>query len=263
MSGIQMALLGSGKKLVKQVAIITAGTSVTLPSSWNPANNTIEVIGGGKGGRDGGGGMAGAAGGGGSYAKISNFGSPSTSYTISVGQGSLDAYPTVSNGGNTWFSSTGVAPTSISEGVLAAGGGYTSSIGTTTFSGGNGGGNTNGGGGAAGPNGNGLSASGTSGGQGDASFGGAGGTAGNNGSNGSEWTATSNTITGTGIALLSPSTTAGSGGGGGGDGGLFNGAGGGGNYGAGGGGGNWYNPDPSPTNGGQGTNGIIVLTWYA
>ena len=281
MSGIQMALLGSGRKLVKQVAIITAGTSVTLPSSWNPANNTIEVIGGGQGGQDGRTNSGGIGGIGGSYAKIINFGSPSNSYTISIGHGSSDAASKIS-AGNTWFSNTGSAPTSTTQGVLAAGGGQIqSSIGIITFNGGSGGsGGTGslvgggGGGGAAGPNSNGNNGSnatgdGGAGGQGDGTFGGAGGATDTGGgpyigSAGSEWTVSNTSISGTGLSLLPVASTAGSGGGGGGGSGTAGDSGGiGGNYGAGGGGGSWNNIDVTSYPGASGTNGLIVLTWYA
>ena len=156
--------------------IITAGTSVTLPSDWNPTSNTIEVIGGGYSGSYGGGG----GGPGGSYAIVNNFGNPSTSYTISIGPGG-SAATSLQSGSSTWLSNTGSAPTSTSQGVLATSGAG-SSIGDTTYAGGSGGagtGTTNknggGGGGAAGPTGAGNtgSAGGGAGGSGSAGSGGA------------------------------------------------------------------------------------------
>ena len=278
-------LYGKSSILPKHVAIITAGTAVTLPSNWNTANCSIEVIGGGQGGGyydSTGTGRSGTGGIGGSYAKIVNFGAASTSYTISIGSGTTGGSTTPPPGGNTWLSSTGSAPTSTSQGVLAGGGNYGAvSIGSTTYIGGGGGAKNSlsggGGGGAAGPNGAGINGSaavssvtGGTGGNGDNGSGGAGGVGSTGsadpgpGAAGTEWTVTTNTISGTGLTLLSPSSTAGSGGGGGGgasnwetfggDGGL---------YGGGGGGGSYNSAYASSSNGGTGQNGIIVLTWYA
>ena len=52
--------------------IVTSGTSWTIPSDWNNASNTIEVIGGGGGGMAGNIVGGGDAGGGGAYARVGN-----------------------------------------------------------------------------------------------------------------------------------------------------------------------------------------------
>lgn len=263
--------------MTSKVIIITAGTAVTLPADWNPSANTIEVWAGGYSGTHSSAADGGGPGGG--YALISNFGSPSTSYTINIGAGG-SASVSLQSGGSTWLSNTGSAPTSTSQGVLAASFSG-SAIGNTTYAGGAGGAGASagsnrtggGGGGAAGPTGvgnNGSSAvtsTGGAGGSGSSGAGGAGGsgdsgTGPGNGVAGAQYISTSNTITGTGLTVLSPGTTAGSGGGGGGssyndeaiggDGGLYGGGGGGGNYNA---------IDIVVSNGGAGGNGVLILTY--
>jgi hypothetical protein len=49
---------------------LTSGTTWTVPSDWNTASNTIEVIGGGGGGQTGG--TVSVGGGGGAYAESTN-----------------------------------------------------------------------------------------------------------------------------------------------------------------------------------------------
>jgi hypothetical protein len=261
-----------------KVIIITAGTQITLPSDWNSGNNSIECIGGGGGGSFRNASAGGSGGTGGGYAKLVNFGSPGQSLTISIGTGGAGSSTTsTTNGGNTWVSNTGSAPTSAAQGVLARGGGQaTTQVGTLTYLGGAGGAAWNstnydsggGGGGAAG-----LSGAGLAGGDGQSdAYGGDGGagssarggvTAGNTAGNaGAQWQATTNAITGTGLTVLSAGATAGAGSGGGGlggtnytisgyAGGLYGGGGGGGNYSGAGGG--WA--------GGAGRPGLIVLTY--
>src|SRR5262249_37458762 len=68
---------------------LTSGTTWTVPSDWNNANNTIEVIGGG-GGSGGGFGsvLAGGGGGGGGYSKVVNLTlTPNATVSIQVGAG--------------------------------------------------------------------------------------------------------------------------------------------------------------------------------
>lgn len=261
-----------------KVLIITAGTQITLPADWNASDSSIECIGGGGGGSYRNASAGGTGGTGGGYAKITNFGSPGQSLTISVGAGGAGSSATTNtNGGNTWVSNTGVAPTSTAQGVLARGGGQTTAqIGTTTYLGGAGGASWNsanydsggGGGGAAGPSGAGAAgAAGQSdayGGDGGAgSMGRGGGTAaGVAGNNGAQWQVTTSTISGTGLSILAAGSTAGAGSGAAGlggtnytitgyAGGLYGGGEGGGNYSGSGGG--WA--------GGPGRSGVIVLTW--
>ncbi len=170
------------------VQVFTSSTSWTVPSNWNNANNTIEVIGGGGSGY----GNAAGGGGGGAYAKSVNV-SLTAGATAYIGVGGAAT--------NSWFNvSANSAPTSSSQGVLAAagGGGHNGGGGTggqasscfynsVAYSGGNG---ANGAGGAAGPHGAGNPASGTTGGSGDAGTGGSAGTGGASGvagGNGTEW----------------------------------------------------------------------------
>jgi hypothetical protein len=71
------------------VIFLTSGTSWTVPSDWNSANNTIEVIGGGGGGGPGqAGSPANGSGGGGAYSKISNLSlTPGAGITYAIGGG--------------------------------------------------------------------------------------------------------------------------------------------------------------------------------
>jgi hypothetical protein len=150
-----------------------AGTTWTVPSDWNNANNTIELIGGGGGGSAGDGtGNSGAGGGGGAYVKNANVAlTPSAVLSIAIGaagEGGKTAGASGGAGGDTTFNFvsgtmiakggaggvTGAAPTG------GAGGSEAGSAGTTRFSGGTGGSadgaassGAGGGGGAGGPNG--------------------------------------------------------------------------------------------------------------
>jgi len=238
----------------------TSGTSWTVPADWNDSDNTIEVIGGGGGGR----GRAGdwstpLGGGGGAYSKITNLVlTLGGSVTYQVGLGGPGG-PTGSNGSpgqDTWFNASTCATSSVcakgGAGGRNKGGGQggsaTSGIGTTKYSGGssNGSGNGHGwgGGGAAGLNGDGGDGvPSSSGGTGDNGFGGVGGGGSQDGSPGMEW-----------------DTTHGSGGGGGGgstsngvdggQGGLYGGAGGGAD-------------DINGGSGGDGAQGLIIITYYS
>lgn len=241
------------------VVFIISGTSWTVPTDWNSASNTIEVIGGGAGGATGalaaGKFKGGGGGGGGAYAKISNLSlTGGNNVTIQVGSGGASD----TNGTATWFNGATCAGasvcgdfglTGVSQGAGGAGGSTANSVGTTKFAGGSGGAassanNTNGGGGGGGAGLNGAGNIGadqptSTGGSGDAGFGGAGGAAGNNpGGNGTEWDATHGS---------------GGGGGGGNAKNIIGGAGG--SYGSGGGGG------AGNVAGGAGTQGVIVVTY--
>ncbi|MDP2741232.1 MAG: hypothetical protein Q8O66_00900, partial [bacterium] len=249
----------------------TASTTWTVPTDWNNASNTIEIIGAGGGGSTGAGSpgtqnKGGGGGGGAAYAKITGF-STSTGNLIKIQVGPGGAADT--NGTLTYFNWNGSGSTSTCSGTTmsscanaggtgtfpngGAAGASSTSVGTIRNAGGAGGAgqtakNTNGGGagGAAGPNGNGnvgQPSTGTSaGGSGDAGSGGTGGPAGtpptSNGGDGTEW------------------TTAGSGGGGGGANANTTAGGAGGLYGAGGGGGR-----SAGGAGGAGNQGVIVITY--
>lgn len=206
--------------------ILTSGTSWTVASDWNSANNTVECIGGGQSGCVG---TTSALGGG--YAKIANLAlTAGANITVHIGTGGASSTTsTRNNGGDTWFDSTST--------VLATGGGSgTAAVGSTTFAGG-GGVTARGGGGAAGPGGNGGNPATLVGGTGGGGSGGAGGASASPGSPGAEW------------------TTAGSGGGGGGNATTGAAAGAGGNYGGGGG------SAATSGTGGAGAAGVIVLTY--
>jgi hypothetical protein len=253
------------------IDILTANPGVlqgfAVPLSFPVAVNLCEALAGGGGG--GGGLVTGCvsstagAGGGGAYANVSDLALPpgtTVDYEIGVA-GTAGLFNTSSggNGGQSWFNGTTFAGASVAatpgaggtHGVNAPGGGgglASGCTGTVKNSGGTGGNgpatftNGGGGGGAGGPNGAGGSSTGTQGqgGAGDAGFGGAGGTnAPTAGGNGTEF---SNGAAGVGAG--------GGGGGGFGSNGLS-----GGNYGAGG-GGAYLN-----TNGGPGTQGVILVSF--
>ncbi len=220
-----------------QIFLTTTGTgSWTVPSNWNNASNTIQVIGGGQAGSDAGGGAE-PGGAGGDYAAVTNlkFANPGTTVaTYQVGAGGASGN---ANGGSTWFNGSTLAGSSVgATGGNAPG----TDVGSVTALGGAGGGGpaNGGGGGAGGPHGAGAagaaSGSGGAGGQGDNGFGGTGGsTSGAAGNPGTEWDSSH-------------------GSGGGGHSGSAGGSGG--QYGAGGGG-------ASSTTGGAGMQGIIVITY--
>lgn len=282
----------TSQKKVALGGVVGSLQSWTVPADWNSSNNTIEVIGGGGGGGGGsfgGGGTRGAGGGGGGgYSKISNLAlTPGASVSWQVGHqgvrgaaggGSVGHNGTA--GGDTWFNGATFAASSVAAkggggglepydfaGWGGGGGGGSSAlgIGTVKYDGGRGGYTINdgthqggGGGGAAGPNqvpiGNGVNGSDASGnfggvgGAGDAGAGGAGGGIASAGGNGAEW----GTIGG---------ATIGSGGGGGGGQAWV--GGGAGNYGAGGGGGGANGGGSASMDGGNGAQGIIVITYVS
>ncbi|MDO8601050.1 MAG: hypothetical protein Q7R46_00025, partial [bacterium] len=155
----------------KTVIFITASsTSYSVPSDWNSASNTIEVIGGGGGGGDqGANGGGGGGGGGGAYAYNINVAlTPGGSVTVVVGEGGkggsngtgvvgADTYfcNDTTNCGAIGSSSVMVGArggTAGGDGSRGFGGTTTNSTGTVKYEGGNGGlgsatGDTAGGGG--------------------------------------------------------------------------------------------------------------------
>ncbi len=153
----------------------TATGSITVPSDFDPTNNTVECIGCGAGDP-----TLARGGGGGAYAKRSNA-------PLTPGSTAFVNVPTAGSGTNrgpTWLNfTTNAAPASAAAGVLARGangatGGLSAtSIGDVVFAGGNAGAISNnepGGGGAAGANGAG----------GNGGSGGAGGPSGGGGADG-------------------------------------------------------------------------------
>ncbi len=91
-----------------KVVFLTSGNSWTVPSDWNNANNTVEVIAAG--------GMQTASGilwgsGGGSYSRISNLAlTPGSNVSYQIGISGQ--HPTT--GGATWFNGTSVSNASVS-----------------------------------------------------------------------------------------------------------------------------------------------------
>ncbi len=247
-------------KAANTVIFLTSGANATwnVPSNWNSASNTIEVIGAGGGGATNTTNAAGGGGGGG-YSKVTNLSlTPGGTATYTV-QGTATAANT--NGGQTWFNSTTCAGSSVcanggTKGTTTggAGGSTTGAVGGVTTAGGtggNGGFNTacatlctgGGGGGAAGPSG-----VGKNGGAGDATTTGDDGGGGGGGSNG----ATTGGSSGNGAAGGTSGGAGGNGISGSGSGaGGSNGVGGNGTVGGGGGGGD------QGTNGGNGGDSVI------
>ncbi len=191
---------------MSQIFIIS-GTSWTVPTDWNSADNSIETIGAGGGGQTATASYAGSGGGGGAYSKITNIPlTGGTAIPVQIGTGGSAG----ATGGSTWFNGAALAASSVGSagGVGGAdnsgglGGAAASGVGATKFSGGNGAavGGINpygggGGGGAGGPNGNGgaggspnnitTSGAGGGGGNGNGAAGNDGdGSAGNGGSGG-------------------------------------------------------------------------------
>lgn len=249
-----------------KTVVLTAGTTWTVPSSWNNSDNFVLCRGAGGGG--GGGSLngirCGSGGGGGASARISNL-TLSVGQVISISIGAPGAGGPVNvngtNGGATSFNGGqivaaggegGKTPSNGTSGGL--GGQASASIGTVKYSGGNGGSSSatdyyggGGGGGAAGDTGNGSNGS-------DTAFGGGGAAGGNGGATGGGAGALTN-LAGNGTQGDPGSNYAGGGGNGslgdyysstyqGGAGGL---------YGAGGGGGDGA--------GGAGGQGVIIISW--
>ncbi len=277
---------------VATIVLLTTGTSWSVPVDFDPANNTIEGIGGGGGGGGGTNGTGaqgrggGGAGGGGEYRKISNFnpgGAGSISYVIGQGGTFGAANTSGSNATDTTWNSTslvakgGLLGTNTGAGTGGTGGaggtGGTGAAGNNNGGKGGRGGNrsvTLGGGGGGGGGAGGTSAVGGAGTNGTAgSTGGAGG-AGGNASGGTAGTSNGG-AGGAGTVWTDNSGGANNGiqggAGGGGGGGLASAGAGGasgtaGNYGAGGGGGAGGGSGSSAGSAGKaGANGIIAITY--
>jgi hypothetical protein len=247
---------------------LTSGSSWTVPSNWNNANNSIEVIGAGGGG----GGNGRRGGGGGAYSKSTNVAlTAGASVAINVGAAGTG---TGANGGDTYFNGTNCAGSSAcakggqggADHAGGQGGAVSGGVGSIKYGGGSAGDNVDGladgsgGGGAAGPHGYGVSSGdastgkcdvpgsgGSSGGIGDDNAGGYGGrfsyfgeSQAQSGGNGTEFDASHGSGGGGGGGSDDCSTTVNGGTGG--------------NYGGGGGGGG---------RGGYGIggNGLIVITY--
>ena len=266
---IQAGAGGSCVTLTPGVNFITSVTAscIAVPSNWNSADNTVELIGGGGGA---GGTLSSfplSGGGGGAYASASNISlTPGGIVYIQVGNGGLASSP--DGGSDTVFNSLEPSCVNVSSPALCAqgggvgigdsgggaGGSASASVGTTKYSGGAAG-NSNsnssgaGGGGAGGPHGAGgagYAASGNS-----YSYGGTGGGGGGGGTSGSDQSS--------GVGGTGGNNYLGAGGGAGGTAGAGSGSGGAGSAGTagggGGGGGNTgFNLD-SAGNGGAGGNG--------
>src|SRR5262252_1284308 len=119
---------------------ILSGTAWTVPTDWNPANNSIETIGGGAGGETADTSFAGSGGGGG-YSKKTNVAlTGGDAITTQIGSGGAAG----GSGGDTWFDGTNLATSVVgAQGGSAGadnyggpGGGAASGVGTTKFSGG-------------------------------------------------------------------------------------------------------------------------------
>ena len=139
------------------VIFLTTGSSSpwTVPSDWNSANNTIEVLGAGGGAGNGQNGVSyPAGGGGGAYSKIANLSlTPSGSVVFQVGAAGTSPATQNTNGvagGDSWFNGASLGASSVGAkgggggvvGVPAtggSGGASGSGVGTTKNSGGQGG----------------------------------------------------------------------------------------------------------------------------
>lgn len=246
--------------------ILTSGTSWTVPSDWNNYDNKIEVIGGGGSGA-GEYNASSPGGGGGAYSRIDNTPlSPGASITYAIGAGGpgVAGNGNGTDGGDTCFGAATISGTGILVGAKGGkqgntvgntaglGGDAALGVGTIKYSGGNGekanavttGGG--GAGGAAGPNGDGNDGYNHVGGSGDAGFGGAGGlgAAGSrDGSPGFEWGTVGS---GGGAGGASTNSTAVNG-----NGGLY----------GGGGGGSYCGTTCGNKKGGNGAQGLIVITY--
>lgn len=220
---------------VNITVVLTSGTSWTVPSDWNSANNTIETIGAGGGSGSGyasGGSSsrnAGGGGGGGAYSKTTNLTlTPGASVSYQVGTSVANA-----NGGDTWFNGASLAASSVGakgggggangsvsgSGAGGAGGASASGIGTVKYSGGAGGTPTQndgsgggGGGGAGGPSGAGGAAAGNSAANGGGGGGANGGSSGTGSTGGNGRLGTGGGATGNPGGAASSGTGAGGGG---------------------------------------------------
>jgi hypothetical protein len=133
------------------IIILNSGTSWTVPSDWNSADNKIEVWGGGAGGHSNNNVSLAGAGGGGGYSSITNLAlTPSDSIGYVIGAGGVgETQPSPpGDGGGTWFNGTSLSACSVSangglagttSGTGGLGGSTTGVVGSTKYAGGNGG----------------------------------------------------------------------------------------------------------------------------
>jgi hypothetical protein len=93
--------------------LLTSGTTWTVPSDWDSANNSIQCLGGGGGG----GNKSGGGGGGSAYAKITNLTlTPGATVLIAIGAagaGSSVADVSGTDGGDTYFNGASLAASSV------------------------------------------------------------------------------------------------------------------------------------------------------
>lgn len=247
------------------VTVLTSGTTYTVPTTWNNADNIIEAFGGGGGGK-GANANVGGGGGGGAFAQVRNLAlHPGDSITYSIGSagsGGVGA-GSATGGGDTYFNGASCAAATIcakggSQGLATnggAGGSQANSVGPLRYAGGTGGNGTNGGGAGGGGGSGGPLGTGHNGGLGSlANLGGGGGQGGTSSTGGAGGTY------GAGVGGAGGNGTerslAGSGGGGGGGANGFNG-GAGGKYGGGGGG---AADSGSSKTGGAGGAGAIIIS---
>ncbi|MFC6877827.1 choice-of-anchor D domain-containing protein [Flavobacterium myungsuense] len=169
-----------GLLLVTIIGYAQSPQTFTTSGTWTcPAGVTsIQVEAWGAGGSGGGNNSnsdGGGGGGGGAYSRSTITVIPGVTYTLTVGTGAIGTAVDGTAGGDSWFNTTGtllakggnggIAGTSTSGAAGGNGGAAASGIGTTKFSGGNGGNGNNSGTGMGGPGGSsaGTLANGTSG----------------------------------------------------------------------------------------------------
>lgn len=217
-------VIGPGTVYTPYIILTSGSGTVTLPSTWNPSDNTIYMIGGGGAG---GGALAGppnrsgGGGGGGAFTKLTNYpGAPLSNIAYSVGLGGPS---NGANGTNTTFDSYVANRGAGASGFTAGLGGTAQTVSgiiTLVYAGGNGGAGlsasssplgSGGGGGSAGPLGQGGNgASGT------AASAGAGGGGGNGGGSNGSGQNGGNNASGVGGGLGGTTGASGTNGGGGG-----------------------------------------------
>jgi hypothetical protein len=247
----------------QRVALLTSGSSWTVPSDFNPANNTVELWGGGGGGAPGTTNTnAGGGGGGGGYRYQRNF-DPGLATTVAYvigGGGGASAAGSASTWNGGAVSASGGSGASASSGGP---GGSAGSGGTGGNAGGTGGGGSVGTGNRGGGGGGGAGGNTSVGTNGTAGSSGAGGVGGGGGSpNGGTGGVTGSGVGGNSTYVTSTddgTSTAGAGGGGGGAAPGGGGGAGGGNYGGGGSGGG--SAAGVGGSGSSGQQGVIAISW--
>ena len=248
------------------VVVLSTGSVWIVPGNFDNVNNFIEFIGGGGGGRGGKNINSGLGGGGGGYSRIQNFqtgGSSSIAY--SIGDGGVGGTSDGRNGDDTIWD-VGELDASAGGGKGADASGFGEG-GTGIFNGGDGGGSQLGAGGGGGGGSGGVSGSGTNGFTGTSALGAQGGTGGPpSGGVGGPAGSPGGVQGGSGSVWIDTKTGEIAGSGGGGGGGEFNSSdpqvgGLGGLYGGGGGGGSGASNPVNRQDGGDGQQGVIVITY--